>query len=320
MKIVHMECEQVRQLADSYLSDELIVETNHQIISHLEHCADCRRELAARRELRTRLREAFTTASENQIRPEFLSRLSEQLRDQALGRRIDSARSADGLRLFHGQRRIALLALAACLVLAIGIALTIVWQRTSLFTHPGPQEIGLKGPTPDNSGPDSGVPVNLVKTELARSAVGDHRDCAIHFRLEEKPIDLEVAGHKYDPVYINLAKAVLPEGKSPLDVEVVEAHSCIFEGRRFAHIVLKYRGRLVSLLVTEGVTEVTPPTPSQSQVIACSQFDGYQVSCFQTARHAVFVVSDLPEGENLGLARAVAPSVYAHITRIESGV
>ena len=108
MKIVHMECEQVRQLADSYLSDELIVETNHQIISHLEHCADCRRELAARRELRTRLREAFTNASENQIRPEFLSRLSEQLRDQALGRRIDSARSADGLHSYsngHPRRR-----------------------------------------------------------------------------------------------------------------------------------------------------------------------------------------------------------------------
>ncbi len=191
----------------------------------------------------------------------------------------------------------------------------------SLFTSPGPQEIGQIEPLTDNSTPvGSGGPVNIVKTELARSAVGDHRDCAIHFRLAEKPIDLEEAGRKYDPVYINLTKAVLSQGNSPFDVELVEAHSCVFEARRFAHIVLKYHGRVVSFLVTDAVAEITPPSLSQSQVITCSQFDGYQVSCFQTNHHAVFVISDLPEGENLGLARALAPSVYAYITRSEKAV
>jgi len=52
--------------------------------------------------------------------------------------------------------------------------------------------------------------------------------------------------------------------------------------------------------------------------IACTQLDGYQISCFRTERHAVFIVSDLPEGENLELACALEPSVYAHITGIES--
>jgi hypothetical protein len=167
------------------------------------------------------------------------------------------------------------------------------------------------------------MPVNLVKTELAKSAVGDHRDCAIHFRLAEKPIDLEVAGRKYDPVYIDLTRAVLSQGSIPPDAEFVEAHSCVFEGRRFAHIILRYHGHLVSFLVTDvgdsGEAErTTPPTVAQPQVIACSQFDGYQVSCFQTARHAVFVVSDMPEADNLALTRALAPSVYAHISRTES--
>jgi hypothetical protein len=36
------------------------------------------------------------------------------------------------------------------------------------------------------------------------------------------------------------------------------------------------------------------------------------------ARHAVFVVSDLPEGDNLALARALAPSVFAHIMLTEN--
>lgn len=165
--------------------------------------------------------------------------------------------------------------------------------------------------------------VNLVKTELAKSAVGDHRDCAVHFRLAEKPIDLEEAGQKFDRVYANLVPAVLSQGNLPTGLEFVEAHSCVFEGRRFAHMVFKYHDRLVSLLVTDnGVGEAkssTTSTISQQQVISCSQFDGYRVSCFQTARHAVFVVSDLSEGENLFLARALSPSIDAHVTRAEQG-
>lgn len=293
MKTVQMQCDQFRQLADSYLHNELIVETNHQINSHLEHCAECRHELAARRELRTKLQQAFRNSPENQMRPEFAARLNERLRDQALGKHRDSVTSAQVSQPFS-RRRTSLLAVAASLVLAAGIGLV-------LFRY-------ISKPSPPVG------PVSLVKTELARSAVGDHRDCAIHFRLAEKPIDLEVAGRKYDPVYIDLTKVVLSQG----NVELVEDHSCVYEARRFAHIVLKYHGRLVSFLVTDTATGTGPQSLSQSQVIACSQFDGYQVSCFQTERHAVFIVSDMPEGDNLALARALAPSVFAHITRLEN--
>ena len=62
-----MQCRDFREVADSYLSDELLVETNHDVIAHLETCADCRRELAARRELRTILRTSFAKAEELQI-------------------------------------------------------------------------------------------------------------------------------------------------------------------------------------------------------------------------------------------------------------
>ena len=312
-----MQCEQFRQLADSYLNDELIVETNHQIISHLERCAECRGELAARRELRTRLRHAFTNAPENQMRPEFANRLAKELRDYNLRKRIDPVTTSDGSRTFSRQPRTFWIAVAACLILAVGLGLVLFRRLSPPILTRTPQTAGTE--------PASGTSVNLDKIELAKSAVGDHRDCAIHFRLAEKPIGLEVAGRKYDPVYIDLTKAVLSHGNSPPDLELVEAHSCVFESRRFAHVVLKYHGRVVSFLVTDakpatGGTESSTPNLSQSQVIACSQFDGYQVSCFQAGHHAVFVVSDMTEGENLALARALAPSVYAHITRIESAV
>src|SRR5258706_13999582 len=81
-----MHCREFREIADSYLGNELIVETNHEVISHLEHCAECRRELAARRGLRSQLREAFIKAPKNQMSEEFGQRLTAGLHEQALGR------------------------------------------------------------------------------------------------------------------------------------------------------------------------------------------------------------------------------------------
>ena len=60
-----------------------------------------------------------------------------------------------------------------------------------------------------------------------------------------------------------------------------------------------------------------PPKDPEAQVIACSTAEGYQIACFRTVRHAVFVVSDLEEGANLALARRLAPSVYEHVTHAE---
>ena len=320
--IVKMQCHEFREIADSYLGNELAVETNHAVISHLEDCAECRRELAARRALRTRLREAFIKAPENQMSPEFAERLTTQLQNRAPGEPSAIVASTLPVRSSAGLRRKSWLALAACLLLATGLGLIVVRHR--IFSN-SDSEVAGREPTPGYSPSlNPGIPVELVKTELAKSAVGDHQNCAIHFRLAEKPIDLEVAGRKYDPVYINLTKAVLSEtGVAPMDAEFVEAHSCVFEGRRFAHIIFKYHGKLVSFLVTDmgnaaATKAATPSTLPQQQVIACSQVEGYHVSCFQTAHHVVFVVSDLPEGENLALARALAPSVYAHITRTEN--
>ena len=318
-----MQCRDFKEIADSYLSNELMVETNHGVIAHLEQCADCRQELKARRELRSKLREAFIKAPENQLQSEFAAHLNTQLHDYSLGKRGAPLVSQRRWQSSMTRKQTTWLALAACLLLAMGLGLVIVRKR--LLEPKAPGETALSKPKPNDS-PELNprIPVGIVKTELARSAVGDHRDCAIKFRLAEKPIDLEVAGQKYDPVYINLTKAVLSQqGAVPLGAQFVEAHSCVFEGRRFAHIVLTYHSQVVSFLVTdiEPTKEVQPESVRKSadpQVITCSEFDGYRVSCFETARHAVFIVSDLPEGDNLALARALAPSVFAHIIRTEN--
>jgi len=44
-------CERVRRYLDSYINSELLVETNHEVLRHLETCSICSAEFASRSRL-----------------------------------------------------------------------------------------------------------------------------------------------------------------------------------------------------------------------------------------------------------------------------
>lgn len=315
-----MQCRDFREVADSYLSDELLVETNHDVIAHLETCADCRRELAARRELRTILRTSFAQAEELQMPDEFASRLHSELRAAATSRAM----------LLNILPRTWMIAAGVMVALTLGAIA--VWQRqrvqinSEIADNRQPQSnAAVKSPDVKARPAEVAVDTNAILARLSELASGDHRDCAIGHRLPDRPIPLEEAGRKYDRAYLDLTKAVMSHRDDFDEVmELVMAHACRFKGHWFAHIVVKYRGRLVSLLVTRledssgiAIPKEKLPQDLEGQVIACSTAGGYQISCFRTVYHGVFVVSDLEEGENLALARKLAPYVYEHITDAE---
>jgi anti-sigma factor RsiW len=51
-------CERIRRYLDSYLSNELLVETNHEVLRHLEICPACAGELERKIQARNLLRKA----------------------------------------------------------------------------------------------------------------------------------------------------------------------------------------------------------------------------------------------------------------------
>ena len=158
---------------------------------------------------------------------------------------------------------------------------------------------------------------DLVNASLTESVIGDHRDCALSHRLEEKPISLDDAGRKYDRAYINLVSAVMSEGALPVGVELVDGHSCVFKGQRFGHVILKYHDQLISVLVTNTEAQDRGSQTPGEELIASAQSDGFRMAHFETNRHAVYVVSALTDTENLSIARAIAPSVSKHIRDAE---
>ncbi|PYU68551.1 MAG: hypothetical protein DMG49_15775 [Acidobacteria bacterium] len=187
-----MQCREVRDLADSFLSEQLLVETNHEVLRHLEGCPACRAEFASLRDLRRAVRRAFINSQALRISDEFRDSLAAHVREAA--RHKTPRRIVTGVGQFLRTRGIDL---------------------------------------------------------IARDAVGDHQNCAVQFRLGEKPISLEDAAARYDPSFRLLQEMPSDDWNTPIGpVRVVDRHSCVFQGRRFAHIVLQFQGQTVSLLVT----------------------------------------------------------------------
>jgi anti-sigma factor RsiW len=206
-----MECREVRDLLDSFIGQELMVETNHELMRHLESCPECRAELDARRQMRSTLRGAFANTPTLAPAPGFTADVLARVRD---GRTPSTTRTQ--ISIFPTSVKWGAIAASALLAVAAG-----VWMYGNRVSG------------------------------LVRDAVGDHRNCAVKFALTERPIPLADAAARFDPIYARLEDTPPNGFLTPVGpAEVVDRHSCVFAGRRFGHVVLRLDAHLVSVLVT----------------------------------------------------------------------
>ena len=294
-----MNCKDFKEIADSYLSNELLVETNHDVLRHLESCPDCRSELGSRRELRERLRSAVKNSEFSQIDPQFVVRTKSELRRQAVAR--------SGAWSFFELK--ALFAGAAVILIAV-MAGVIVQNRQP--------EIVKTGDVPVNAVLDQRPNFQHASYIAARrDAVDDHKNCALTHNLEENPISLAKASLIYGKANKNIDAAVIAPLREVFGdtARIVMAHFCMVNGRYFTHVVLKVENRTVSVLLTkrQGNSGLI-----DSDVISCQSDDDLRIACFESGTYSVFVISDMNEAENLVVARTISPSVKKHIEQAES--
>ena len=292
-----MDCRNFKELLDSYLSDELAVETNHACLRHAEHCPPCRAELAARRKLRGKLRQA---CQQTRMSAEAQARLRACLR--AEGAAVEAVSPSRARRAFAGagwfSSRLAY-PLAAALLIAVG------WLGWSALPKRG------------------GLSATLSTTVLAEAA-GDHRTCAAHFADKQvEAVTPDWMKRKF-PAYAQLAE-VAAKGSQGLVLKSV--HVCSFQQRQFAHLVYGQNDKLISLLVTrrDGACLATGQLPHDDDDglaagLQHASSAACQLGAFQTAKYVVFVVSELPDAENQLLAERLAAPVSEHLRRIERAV
>jgi anti-sigma factor RsiW len=271
-----MTCADRGATLDIYLDGELSGDTLRDLSEHLEQCDACPTELEARRALRQTLRGAFLRSPSLGPGEAFLASARATVR-------AEEERSRPSQWAGVGNW----LGVAAAFLLVAGVA----WLVDSLPRMPS---------------------LSVAMAAISDHAAGDHRNCALHFALDETPISLDDAARLYEPAYRGLREAVATS--TPVadgQVQLVEAHACVFRGRRFAHIVLRRGGRIVSLLVTP--TRQDGIAGKLTDVSACPTSGDLKVACTTAGGYAMFVVSDMPDADNLALARLLAPAVRAHL-------
>lgn len=261
-----MTCRDFRRMADAFLSAQTTAETNHDILRHVDGCPSCRADLDGRRRLRTALRAAFNGASELAPAPDFMARLHTQLRAE-----VDRNRPGT-------ISRRSWLGLAAGLVLTIGVTGRLITDR----------EIASAD-------------------ALARDAIGDHRNCALKFRLKRMPVPLAEAAAQFDDAYRLLMTAPPDEMSAPGGaIRVLERHACAYDGRRFGHVIMQYRGHTVSLLMTSARGRVGAGLADAMPHSIGEPANGLSVVSVDASNRSILLVGDLGSAELTELSKIVA--------------
>ncbi len=266
-----MECREVRQLADAYVSDQVLVETVEAIGAHLEGCRSCRAEIEGLRRVRASVRSAVQGAPDLAMRPEFAAALAQRLQVEAT--RVAPADTS---------RRV-WLALAASTLLAVGLGFGL--QRRS----------------------------SMAWVALVDDAAGDHQNCAITFKLSEAPIPLTDAANRYGGIYRQL-ESVKPStaALSGGSLQVLDRHSCVYDGRRFVHIVLRYKATTASVLVTADTRPGRWPWEARTgegALLDLGVSGSYTMASFLVGRQVAFVVSSLGHDDVQEVALAMTGPV-----------
>ncbi len=288
-----MRCEDFREVADSFLSGELLVETNHKAIRHLENCESCRNELETRKAFRERLRNAVLNAPDAQINPAFADDLRSRLRND-----FEKVEAVPNVWRNPFSIKVLTASFAALLLIS-------VTGFVFLANNENGQAISQENSNVINSPKDENL--SAMWQKIAYQAIGDHQHCGLEKMDYWQKIAAQETAKKTNFRQAFLQKAAF---NSSEPVRLLHVHDCVYDGRNFTHAVIRIGRRTVSVLLTE--TELAAETNKNNRggepdsAIICQKQTGFQIASFTGANKAVFVISDLPEAENLNLARSLS--------------
>lgn len=286
-----MDCRNFKEMLDSYLCQELAVETNHAMLSHAEHCSSCRTELASRRNLRQALRRA---CAEDRMSDDACERLRALLRAEV----VQETAKVGWRERLAAMFKLPLIkpAMAAVLVLVVSGLTLFQWQKSNR------------------------VAALQLSDALMTDAAADHKMCVPYANGETVYISKPDTFRKFDEACVGLEN-LLEAKVDGLDLR--SAHVCgLKDGRRFAHLIYKRDQEMVSLLVTPRDPQAMkigrlPDLDTEAVGIQDAHREELSIGAYQTAKRVVLVVSRLPDEENEKLARTLALPVVAHLRQME---
>jgi anti-sigma factor RsiW len=284
------DCQDIRELLDTYLDNELLVETSQSVLDHLSLCEDCAAESERRIELRRLLKTALTLEddrdSENASRRRIGTALEEERRPPRTAKILWGA-------------------LAASLILALGLGFWRI-RDTSKPANSSATKMPINMPA---------SPPQVLIADVDRDAVENHQVCALSYP-PNWTFDRQRIADELTPTFAPLIDAV---GRKHASYELIEGHNCSYQQRRYVHLIFRGNGHTVSVFI-EPEDPLGNPKSSRPREIDQTGYKAYEVARVDTGIHRIFVVSDLPSGENLSLANQLVPATLRYIQKMEVGV
>lgn len=286
-------CEKVRRYLNSYIDNELLVETNHEVLRHLESCPNCAAEFEEHSRLKARLKVAVAGQS---VPEELSTKIRDQVRHNAIRPASTTYWSRWG-------------AVAAALILvSLG-----AWMIRGRWTR---GDIYSDGPTQD------AFIQRISQTVSTVLGVGlrDHIHCAVLSGVPKKAPSLEQMTQDMGPTYqglVPLVKAAIPP-----DYRIVIGHQCDYGGRRFVHLTMSNGTNLMSLVIArkehgESLASLAPTLRTAGVSVYQAAAREYEVAGFETEAYLAFVISDLNAKNNLQVAGNLAPAVHSFLSKLQ---
>jgi hypothetical protein len=283
-------CERTRKYLDSYITNELLVETNHEVLRHLEHCPACTAEAETRQHLRTRLKSAVKTQP---VPVELPALVRERIRSE------ESRKSSNWAWMRWPMTAAASVALC-----------------TLLYVQYRPETLPAVGDRPAQNSYIQKISATLAT--VFKVGLGDHLHCSV-FRKKAASVPTVAEMEKeLGPDYKGLLPAI--RAAAPEGYQVILAHHCSYLKRNFVHLTLEKDGRLMSLVIArkqdgESFTNLLPDT-GHGTPIYHSNAGRYQVAAFDAGNFLAYVISDMKSMPNLQVAAAAASAIREVLGKI----
>lgn len=281
-------CERTRKYLDSYISSELLVETNHDVLRHLEGCVSCSAEAATRQQLRDRLKVA---AKAQAVPPELPALVRERLAVE------QSRKSSAWFRMRWP------MAAAA----ALGALLYVGYH---------PEHLPAIGDRPAQNAYIQKISATMAT--VLRVGLGDHLHCSV-FRKKESTVPTVAEMEKeLGPEYKGLLPAI--RAAAPEHYQLTGAHHCSYLNRHFVHLTLEKDASIISLVIArkqdgESLANLTPAIANGTPIYQ-STAGHYQVAAFDAGNFLAYVVSDTNRQSNLQVASTAAPAIREVLSKV----
>jgi anti-sigma factor RsiW len=150
---------------------------------------------------------------------------------------------------------------------------------------------------------------------VVRVAMNDHIQCAVYRAYPKDPPTPERMASDMGPRFKDLIPLV--RDRVPARFRLEQAHRCTVDGRRYVHMIFRDRMELMSVIATaRRPGESLSGMPGGATEIRTASVDSYQVAAFESGTFLTYIVSDMPDRENVAMAAALIGPVTAFLTAL----